>query len=217
MECTGVDRESERRSCLLCGGEAFELTRSSRMLTGKSNMHILTGWARALCRLNRDLVSMLQSERSAPTEENFFKKRELPTTDSAFRWRLGGFTEIEEEPLHVVPPPSRFQQLHSLPLPRLVFPLPLRLLCSLARKRLNCQQLLSGLGVFWRCFPTAQLLCHSRRMLPSSNAQAKGRSCHKKKWGRAAARSFCCCSNLIKGGGPTLFCSFSSRLSGWAH
>lgn len=121
--------------------------------------------------------------RNAPLHQRniFLKKGNSPRqiTHSAFRSRLGGFTEIEEGPLHVVPPPSRFQQLHSLPLPRLVFPLPLRLLCSLARKRLNCQQLLSGLSVFWRCFPTAQLLCHSRRTFPCSNAQAKGCSCHK--------------------------------------
>lgn len=41
------------------------LTRSSRMETGKSNMHIFTGWARALCRLNTDLVSILPDGDSA--------------------------------------------------------------------------------------------------------------------------------------------------------
>lgn len=135
---------------------------------------------------------MLQSERSAPPEENFLKKGTPHDRSLTLPFAgLGGFTEIEEEPLHIVPPPSRFQQLHSLPLPRLVFPLPLRLLCSLARKRPNCQQLLSGLSVFWRCFPTAQLLCHSRRTLPSSNAQAKGCSCHKK------MRESCCLFLLL--------------------
>ncbi len=44
---------------------AVSLTRSSRMETGKSNMHIFTGWARALCRLNRDLGSILPNGESA--------------------------------------------------------------------------------------------------------------------------------------------------------
>lgn len=44
---------------------AVSLTRSSRMETGKSNMHIFTGWARALCRLNRDLGSILPDGESA--------------------------------------------------------------------------------------------------------------------------------------------------------
>lgn len=35
------------------------------METGKSNMHIFTGWARALCRLNRDLGSILPDGESA--------------------------------------------------------------------------------------------------------------------------------------------------------
>ncbi len=56
---THTPGESERNNCSL------SLTRSSRMETGKSNMHIFTGWARALCRLNRDLGSILPDGESA--------------------------------------------------------------------------------------------------------------------------------------------------------
>ncbi len=58
-ENTHTPGESERNDCSL------SLTRSSRMETGKSNMHIFTGWARALCRLNRDLGSILPDGESA--------------------------------------------------------------------------------------------------------------------------------------------------------
>lgn len=124
---TGAD------SRLQCGVELLELTRSSRMATGKSNMHILTGWARALCRLNGDLVSIVQTECSSwpLTRQNPPKKKikkGKPSSWVALCLSLRTESQKKEEPRHAVPPPfPRFQQLcsprfpASHPLPRFVF------------------------------------------------------------------------------------------------
>lgn len=142
LERTQVNRERESGRkpplCLHSGGEVLALTRSSRIVMGKSNMHILTGWARALCRLNRDLVSMLHRDRSSPPlkvntgikggggikETPHDGSLPLPFTedceDSLERKKRG-------TPLYAVAP-SRFQQLPSLFLVQSFLPPPAPLL-----------------------------------------------------------------------------------------
>lgn len=136
LERTQVNRELESGRkpplCLHSGGEVLALTRSSRIVMGKSNMHILTGWARALCRLNRDLVSMLHRDRSSPPLKvntgikGGKNKGNSPRriSPSAFHWRLRGFTGKKKKRNPSLRRRSFQVPTTALPLPRPVFPPP---------------------------------------------------------------------------------------------
>lgn len=183
------ERESGRKPplCLHSGGEVLELTRSSRIVMGKSNMHILTGWARALCRLNRDLVSMLHRDRSSPPLKvntgikGGKNKGNSPRriSPSAFHWRLRGFTGKKKKRnpslrrCSFQVPTTALPSL-CLPLPRLVFPPPSSSSAPSpgnVRTGGSCllvSQSSGGIAQPLSCCATAAV------RFPSCNAQAKG-------------------------------------------
>lgn len=134
------------------------LSESSVQVEQRLGVHASDGW----------LLSTTPSKhtKNQRVEKKPKKKRELPATD------LWLCLSLKTDPVYTVAP-SRFQQLHSLPFPRLVFPPPLTFTSSSSAPSPgnvltvgSCFLVSQSSG---RYCPTAQLL----RTIPCCNAQAK--------------------------------------------